>query len=241
MTVLSTCVTLGLLVLSIPKVGTTTCNFPCLILLSWNVTTPSFVPIKQLSKMGFKRRRLNSKASSSRSGASSRQPSSRPQPFARLSSNPPPHSTTALSGPAQHRLSLEPSSSSPRSGPRFQDEDVARASESDAEIQAREDSDDMNEIVMAVDMREKGTIGCSYYVAREEKLYLMQDIKMAGLDIIDTLKIHAQPTLILISTRSDEKLEKYLSREARGIDHSEEASMFSSLFSSCIFALTSCS
>lgn len=82
----------------------------------------------------------------------------------------------------------------------------------------------MNEIIMAIDMREKGTVGCAYYIAREEKLYLMQDIKMAGLDIVDTLKRHAQPTLILISTRSDEQLETHLSKEARGIDRGDEAS-----------------
>jgi DNA mismatch repair protein MSH5 len=82
----------------------------------------------------------------------------------------------------------------------------------------------MNEVIMAVDMR-SGTIGCSYYIAREEKLCLMQDIKFGGLDIIDTLKLHAQPTRILISTRSEEKLEEHLSKEARGIDRGNEASM----------------
>jgi DNA mismatch repair protein MSH5 len=82
----------------------------------------------------------------------------------------------------------------------------------------------MNEIIMAIDLRDRGTIGCAYYVVREEKLCLMEDIKMARLDIIDTLKFHVQPTVILISNRSDEKLEEYLSREARGIDRGDEAS-----------------
>lgn len=82
----------------------------------------------------------------------------------------------------------------------------------------------MNETILAVDMRDKGTVGCAYYTAREEKLYLMEDIKMANLDIIDTLKIHAQPTLILISTRSEEKLEEHLSKDARGIDRGDEES-----------------
>jgi DNA mismatch repair protein MSH5 len=88
----------------------------------------------------------------------------------------------------------------------------------------REDADAMNEIIMAVDLRDRGTIGCAYYVAREEKLCLMEDIKMGGLDIIDTLKIHVHPTVILISNRSDEKLEEHLNREARGIDRGDEAS-----------------
>lgn len=96
--------------------------------------------------------------------------------------------------------------------------------ETDAEIQAREDSDAMNEVILAVDMRDRGTIGCAYYIAREEKLCLMEDIKMAGLDIIDNLKLHAQPTLILISTRSDESIEEHLAKDARGIDRGDEAS-----------------
>jgi DNA mismatch repair protein MSH5 len=90
----------------------------------------------------------------------------------------------------------------------------------------REDADAMNEIIMAVDLRDRGTIGCAYYVAREEKLCLMEDIKMGGLGIIDTLKIHVQPTVILISNRSDEKLEEHLNREARGIDRGDEASKY---------------
>lgn len=96
--------------------------------------------------------------------------------------------------------------------------------ETDVEISRREDLDAMNEIIMAIDMKERGTIGCAYYVAREEKICLMEDIKMAGLETIETVKLQAQPTTILIRTRSDEKLEEYLSREARCIDRGDEAS-----------------
>jgi DNA mismatch repair protein MSH5 len=38
---------------------------------------------------------------------------------------------------------------------------------------------------MAVDVRERGTVGCSYYVAREEKLYLMEDVKLGGPEVVD--------------------------------------------------------
>jgi DNA mismatch repair protein MSH5 len=84
----------------------------------------------------------------------------------------------------------------------------------------------VNEVIMAIDMRDREIIGCAYYVAREEKLCLMEDIKMAGLDLVETLKLHAQPTAMLIGTRSDEKLEDHLSKEARGIDRGDEASRF---------------
>jgi DNA mismatch repair protein MSH5 len=77
---------------------------------------------------------------------------------------------------------------------------------------------------MAVDMRNRGILGCAYYVAREEKLYLMEDIKMAELDIVDSLKIHVQPTVVLISVKAEEKLEDNLKADARYIDRGEDAS-----------------
>jgi DNA mismatch repair protein MSH5 len=96
--------------------------------------------------------------------------------------------------------------------------------ETEEEVQDREDSDAINEVIMAVDLKDPGTVGCAYYIARDEKLCLMEDIKMAGLDIVDTLKVHIQPTTILISTRSEEKLEEHLSKDARGIERGGEAS-----------------
>ena len=89
--------------------------------------------------------------------------------------------------------------------------------EADDEIEERENADALNEIVLAVDMRERGTLGCAYYVAREEKLFIMADIKLAGLDVVDTVKLHASPTVVLISTKSDEMLEDHLMREAKEI------------------------
>ena len=83
----------------------------------------------------------------------------------------------------------------------------------------------MNETIMAIDMKERGTLGCAYYIAREEKLCLIEDVKMAGLDIVDMLKLHAQPTVLLISTRADEELEDHLSKEARPIGRGDDDSM----------------
>jgi len=173
--------------------------------------------------MAYKRRRLGS-------GPSSRAPSSsRPQSFSRLSSVPRSLQPSSPALPASSqgtRVSLRPASSQSSVNSVRRDENVVRAEviESDAETQLREDADAMNEVIMAVDLRDRGTIGCAYYVAREEKLCLMEDIKMGGLDIIDTLKLHVQPTVVLISNRSDEKLEEHLNKEARGIDRGDEAS-----------------
>jgi DNA mismatch repair protein MSH5 len=92
------------------------------------------------------------------------------------------------------------------------------------EMQRLEGDDSLNEVIMAIDMKERGTIGCAYYVAREEKLCMMEDVKLAGLDIVDNLKIHAQPTVILISSRAEETLEDHLSKEARERSRSDEES-----------------
>ncbi|KAH9210583.1 muts domain V-domain-containing protein [Leptodontidium sp. 2 PMI_412] len=172
--------------------------------------------------MAFKRRRLGGEAASHQSS------SSRPQSFSGLAFVPRSlgQSSPALpSLPRQNRIPLRAPGSRSSVFSSQRDRDVVRADvfESEAEIEARENSDAINEIIMAIDLKNRGSIGCAYYSAREEKLCLMEDIKMAGLDIIDTLKVHVQPTVILISTRSDEKLEDHLSKDARGIERGNEA------------------
>jgi DNA mismatch repair protein MSH5 len=67
-------------------------------------------------------------------------------------------------------------------------EDVARVCQRGVEFDPDEEADSLNEVVMAVDIRDRGTVGCSYYVAREEKLYFMEDIKLGGPDIIEACK-----------------------------------------------------
>jgi DNA mismatch repair protein MSH5 len=52
--------------------------------------------------------------------------------------------------------------------------------------QASEPGDDtLNEIVMAIDLQQKDTVGCCYYVARDEKLYFTEDVKLGGIPAID--------------------------------------------------------
>ena len=58
--------------------------------------------------------------------------------------------------------------------------------EDDEAIAEREEDDSLNEVVMAVDMKERGTVGCCYYVAREEKFYILEDVECGGLEVIDT-------------------------------------------------------
>lgn len=50
------------------------------------------------------------------------------------------------------------------------------------------DADMLQEVVMAVNLTDRGTVGCAYYAARDEKLYFMEDLRMGGADIVDACK-----------------------------------------------------
>lgn len=38
---------------------------------------------------------------------------------------------------------------------------------------------------MAVNVTDRGSVGCAYYVARDEKLYFMEDLQLGGGDTVD--------------------------------------------------------
>lgn len=46
----------------------------------------------------------------------------------------------------------------------------------------------LNEIVMAVDLNTRGTVGCCYYIASEERLYFMEDIQYGHVDVVDSCR-----------------------------------------------------
>ncbi|KAI0489521.1 muts domain V-domain-containing protein [Xylaria cf. heliscus] len=92
----------------------------------------------------------------------------------------------------------------------------------DNEVLSEESADVMNEIIMAIDMRDRGpqgsTLGCAYYVVLEEALYLLEDVAMASVDLVETLLLHAQPTTVLISARAPESLSQLLTRGSQDVN-----------------------
>lgn len=48
------------------------------------------------------------------------------------------------------------------------------------------EEDALSEVVMAIDVKDRMTIGCCYYVAREERLSLMEDVKLGSLEMVKT-------------------------------------------------------
>ncbi|KAK3616211.1 hypothetical protein LTR56_026103 [Elasticomyces elasticus] len=77
------------------------------------------------------------------------------------------------------------------------------------------DLENLAEVIMAVDLSNRGTVGCAYYVARQEKLYFMEDVKLGGPDIVDQLKLFIDPTVVLVSSRCDEEVINRLDPEMR--------------------------
>jgi DNA mismatch repair protein MSH5 len=75
---------------------------------------------------------------------------------------------------------------------------------------------------MAIDMRDNGSqgtsLGCSYYVTIEQTLYLLEDVTMAGVELIETLLLHVQPTTVLISARAPDGLAQVLERGSQDIN-----------------------
>ena len=64
--------------------------------------------------------------------------------------------------------------------------DIGLRADIDGEFLEREANDSLGEVVMAVDLRDRGTVGCCYYIASEERLYMMEDVKSGGIEVIDS-------------------------------------------------------
>lgn len=148
-----------------------------LITSSLSVPTMSF-------KLPAKRNRASSVTSVSTSRSKSHVSSvSRSSPA--LAHNPlpsPPPKRVSLRPPSSRAYSAAASNRAPSTAPSSH----ANEPEDDAAIDEREENDSLNEIIMAVDVKGRGNVGCSYYVAREEKLYFMEDVKLGGLEVVET-------------------------------------------------------
>ena len=70
--------------------------------------------------------------------------------------------------------------------------------EHDADIDEREDADFLNEVVMALDVRGRGNVGCCYYVAKDEKLLLLPDVQCGGLEVVDACAAYSDELDLLL-------------------------------------------
>lgn len=96
-----------------------------------------------------------------------------------------------------------------------------------SEFPGSDEPDTMNEVIMAIDMKDNGTVGCAYYVAIDEALFLQEDIPLAGIELVETLLLHAEPTTVLISIRSPDSLVRFIeagAQDFQGNRNQEEGS-----------------
>lgn len=78
--------------------------------------------------------------------------------------------------------------------------------------------DMLNEIIMAIDIDKDEKVGCAYYSAIDETLFLEEDIAMGGVEAVDTLLLHVQPTSIIMPNRAPGNLVEFLERDAHRLD-----------------------
>lgn len=80
------------------------------------------------------------------------------------------------------------------------------------------DHDTLNEVIMAVNMDREGKVGCAYYSAVDETLFLEDDIAMGGIETVETFLLHLEPTSVLISNRAADSLVQFLEPNAQKFD-----------------------
>lgn len=134
-------------------------------------------------------------------------------------------STDSLAGtggrrnlPTRSPSQLSQASSRTIAGDAHGDDNVAATGLQHERANDFDDDDDLeshHEIIMAVNVSDRGTVGCAYYVARTETLHFMEDAQLGGADIVDALKLFVDPTVILTSTKCNEEAIGRLDPEVR--------------------------
>ena len=81
------------------------------------------------------------------------------------------------------------------------------------------DEDVLNEVILAFNVTNNGNVGCAHYVAMDETLYLQQDVPMAGIEMVETLLLHVQPTTVIIPSRMPENVVGFLEKGAQQLEH----------------------
>ncbi|KAL5336958.1 muts domain V-domain-containing protein [Aspergillus crustosus] len=75
-----------------------------------------------------------------------------------------------------------------------------------SEAETLHQNEDLDQVIMAIDMKDAGTAGCSYYSAQGKKLYMLGDIRHSNTEIMDTLVLQIKPMILLTSPRIDQDI-----------------------------------
>lgn len=78
----------------------------------------------------------------------------------------------------------------------------------------------LSESILAIDVKDRSTLGCSVFCTTDGVLKIGADISMAGEDVVEQFLSYAQPTTILVSRRVPEStfafIEKHAGRIIKG-------------------------
>lgn len=107
-----------------------------------------------------------------------------------------------------------PFSPGPRQGNNAEDLDIDEDDYGDGDS-----SDDAgSEIIVAVEMKENGPLGCAYFVAETGSLHLLEEVASGTVEILESLFIQIQPTTVVMSARSSEAFSEFVNKGAVGTD-----------------------
>jgi DNA mismatch repair protein MSH5 len=95
-----------------------------------------------------------------------------------------------------------------------------------APAQEQVDADMVQEVIMALDMRENSTMGCAFFSTCDGVLQVSEGVPMAEIDMVEQFLIHAQPTTCLVCGRAPETLRAFLEK-ASGSETDGERYLYS--------------
>lgn len=97
------------------------------------------------------------------------------------------------------------------------------------------DESSQDHVILALDLRDNGGFGSAYYTSVDDSLFVQQDTS-GGMELVELLVLHVQPTVVLVPNRASDELVSYLEKSAPGINGSSHGELSVFLFaprSSC--------
>ena len=95
---------------------------------------------------------------------------------------------------------------------------------SDGSQEGHSSPEESNEVLMALEMKTNGMVGCAYFVSATATLYLQEDTRITGFELVESLIFQAQPSSIIVPSRAPENFIDYLGRHSRETDPSQAGS-----------------
>lgn len=69
-----------------------------------------------------------------------------------------------------------------------------------------------SQVYMALDMKNNSTVGCAYFVATTATMYLRDETRVVGLELVESIIFQAQPTAIIVPSRAPAVFVTFLER-----------------------------